>query len=64
MLILLDFIEKLIGFQDIKINFINRNDSIGEISDELKYSLTVCPKYGKIILLKHINIGIYSTKKQ
>lgn len=48
MLILFDFIEKLLDMQDIKVTSVNVNDGSIEIYSELNYSLAVCPKCGKI----------------
>lgn len=48
MLIPFDFIEKLIGLQDIKATSINVNNGTIEITVETKYSFAVCPKCGKI----------------
>lgn len=44
----LDFIEKLIDLQDIKVTFVNVNDGIVEINAESKYSFAMGPKCEKI----------------
>lgn len=48
MLLHLDFIEKILGLQDIKATSVNVNDGTIEIYAELKYSLAVCPRCGKL----------------
>jgi len=53
MLLHLDSIEKLLGLQDIKVSFTNVNNGTVEIYAELKYSLAVCPKCGKLTSQVH-----------
>jgi len=48
MLLPLDFIEKLIDLQDIKVTSVNVNNGIVEINAESKYSFAMCPKCKKI----------------